>query len=92
MLSETLSKLNGLFEGELTDNDQLIYVNNVLKGKLLESDRLQQQAMNNTKEQLLPEATTLAQMTQQVEIETEALGVGVSEFLCARHFEPSRIT
>jgi type I restriction enzyme R subunit len=43
--------VNGLFEGELTDDDQLVYVNNVLKGKLLENDILVQQAASNTKEQ-----------------------------------------
>jgi len=50
-LSEIIEKVNGLFDGELTDDDQLIYVNNVLKGKLLESDILVEQAANNTKEQ-----------------------------------------
>jgi type I restriction enzyme R subunit len=34
-----------------TEQDKLVYVNNVIKGKLLESERLQQQAANNTKEQ-----------------------------------------
>jgi type I restriction enzyme R subunit len=43
--------LNDLFEGDLTDNDNLVYVNNVITGKLLESETLQQQAANNTKEQ-----------------------------------------
>ncbi len=43
--------MNDLFEGELTDQDRLVYVNNVLKGKLLESVTLRQQANNNTKEQ-----------------------------------------
>ncbi len=43
--------MNGLFEGELTDDDQLVYVNNVLKGKLLESEELATQAANNTKAQ-----------------------------------------
>jgi len=43
--------VNDLFEGELSDDDKLVYVNNVLKGKLLESATLQQQAANNTKEQ-----------------------------------------
>ena len=38
-------------EGELTDEDKLVYVNNVLKGKLLESEVLQEQAQNNTKGQ-----------------------------------------
>jgi len=37
--------------GELTDQDKLVYVNNVIKGKLLESETLRQQAANNTKEQ-----------------------------------------
>ena len=48
---EIIEKLNDLFEGELTDQDKLVYVNDVLKGKLLESETLQQQAANNTKEQ-----------------------------------------
>ncbi|PHQ33150.1 type I restriction endonuclease subunit R [Rhodopirellula bahusiensis] len=50
-LSEIIEKVNDLFDGELTDNDKLVYVNNVLKGKLLESETLIQQARNNTKEQ-----------------------------------------
>ncbi|NNM80875.1 MAG: type I restriction endonuclease subunit R [Gallionella sp.] len=50
-LMEIIAKVNDLFEGELTDDDKLIYVNHVLKGKLLESDILVQQASNNTKEQ-----------------------------------------
>ena len=40
-----------MFEGELTEQDKLVYVNDVIKGKLLESETLQQQATNNTKEQ-----------------------------------------
>lgn len=50
-LREILEKLNDLFEGDLTDQDKLVYVNDVLKGKLLESETLIQQASNNTKEQ-----------------------------------------
>lgn len=50
-LEEIIQKVNGLFEGELTDDDQLVYVNGVLKGKLLENDTLVQQAANNSKEQ-----------------------------------------
>ena len=38
--------MNDLFEGELTDQDKLVYVNSVIKGKLMESETL-----NNTKEQ-----------------------------------------
>lgn len=51
LLDEIIQKVNGLFEGELSDNDQLVYVNGVLKGKLLENDTLMQQAANNSKEQ-----------------------------------------
>jgi type I restriction enzyme R subunit len=50
-LAEIIEKVNTLFEGELSDDDKLVYVNHVLKGKLLESDILVQQASNNTKEQ-----------------------------------------
>ena len=50
-LREIIEQVNDLFEGELTDQDRLVYVNNVLKGKLLESETLRQQANNNTKEQ-----------------------------------------
>jgi type I restriction enzyme, R subunit len=50
-LAEIIAKVNDLFEGELSDDDQLIYVNNVIKGKLLESKTLVQQAANNTKQQ-----------------------------------------
>ncbi len=50
-LAEIIAKVNTLFDGELSDDDKLVYVNHVLKGKLLESDILTQQARNNTKEQ-----------------------------------------
>jgi len=50
-LAEIITKVNELFEGDLTEDDKLIYVNHVLKGKLLESEILVQQANNNTKEQ-----------------------------------------
>ncbi len=50
-LAEIIAKVNGLFEGELTDDDQLVYVNGVLKGKLLENETLMRQAVSNTKEQ-----------------------------------------
>lgn len=51
LLAAIIEKVNDLFEGELTDDDKLVYVNNVLKGKLLESKILVQQAANNTREQ-----------------------------------------
>ncbi|WP_296596603.1 type I restriction endonuclease [Phenylobacterium sp.] len=51
LLAEIIAKVNDLFEGELTEDDRLVYVNNVIKGKLLESDALATQAKNNTKAQ-----------------------------------------
>ena len=51
LLAEIIDKVNTLFDGELSDDDKLVYVNHVLKGKLLESDILVRQASNNTKEQ-----------------------------------------
>jgi len=51
LLEEIIARVNELFSGELTDDDKLVYVNQVLKTKLLESAILYQQAMNNTKEQ-----------------------------------------
>lgn len=50
-LAEIIEKVNGLFEGELSDIDQLVYVNGALKGKLLENELLVQQAASNSKEQ-----------------------------------------
>ena len=50
-LAELIEKLNELFGAETTDQDQLVYVNDVIKGKLMESETLIQQAANNSKEQ-----------------------------------------
>ena len=45
-------RLLPLLDGaDTTDQDQLVYVNHVIKGKLLESETLKQQPANNTKEQ-----------------------------------------
>jgi len=50
LLAEILNKLNDLFQGDLSDDDKLVYANAV-KGKLLESGKLVEQAANNSKEQ-----------------------------------------
>lgn len=50
-LEEIVAKVNDLFEGDLTEDDKLVYVNNVIKGKLLECEELIVQASNNTKAQ-----------------------------------------
>jgi type I restriction enzyme R subunit len=51
LLAEIVGRVNDLFQGDITDGDRLVYVNNVIKGKLVENDTLVQQASNNTKEQ-----------------------------------------
>jgi type I restriction enzyme, R subunit len=51
LLTEIISKVNDLFDGDVTENDKLVYVNNAIKGKLLESEVMVQQASNNTEEQ-----------------------------------------
>jgi type I restriction enzyme R subunit len=51
LLSEIIAKLNDLFIGDLTEEDKVTYVRAVIRGKLLESTTLQQQASANSKEQ-----------------------------------------
>ncbi len=50
-LAAIIEKVNELFDGELTDQDRLVYVDTVIKMKLLESKTLLEQATSNTKEQ-----------------------------------------
>ncbi|MFN3723668.1 MAG: type I restriction endonuclease subunit R [Paracoccaceae bacterium] len=50
LLAEILAKLNDLFQGDVTDGDQLSFVA-TLNGKVQESETLVQQAANNSKEQ-----------------------------------------
>lgn len=57
LLAEIIAKVNDLFDGDLSDDDQLIYVNNVIKGKLLESEELRIQAQNNSKTQFASSPT-----------------------------------
>jgi type I restriction enzyme R subunit len=66
MLAEIIEKVNDLFEGDLTDQDKLIYVNNVIKGKLLESETLRQQAANNTKEQFANSPDLKTELTNAI--------------------------
>ena len=57
LLREIIEKVNDLFDGDLTDGDQLVYVNEVIKGKLLESEELVTQAQNNSKSQFAASPT-----------------------------------
>jgi type I restriction enzyme R subunit len=66
MLAEIIEKVNDLFEGDLTDQDKLVYVNNVIKGKLLESETLRQQAVNNTKEQFANSPDLKTELTNAI--------------------------
>lgn len=50
-LDEIIARVNEFFVGDLTEGDKLLYVNNAIKGKLLECEVLIEQAVNNTKEQ-----------------------------------------
>ena len=65
-LSEIIARVNDLFEGELTDQDKLVYVNDVLKGKLLESETLRQQAASNTKEQFASSPDLKAELVKAI--------------------------
>ena len=50
-LEAILRAINEVFAGEIDPKDQLVYVNDVIKGKLLDCEILVQQAIANTKEQ-----------------------------------------
>lgn len=50
-LEAIIAMVNDLFVGDLTPGDKLVYVNDAIKGKLLECEVLVEQAVNNTKEQ-----------------------------------------
>jgi len=57
LLREIIERVNDLFEGDLTDGDQLVYINDVIRGKLLESEELVTQARNNSKAQFAASPT-----------------------------------
>lgn len=51
LLDEIIERVNDLFEGELTDEDQLAYVTGFLRSHMAASDELRVQAANNTSAQ-----------------------------------------
>jgi len=65
-MAELIAKLNDLFGADTTDQDQLVYVNHVIKGKLLESETLRQQAANNTKEQFANSPDLATEITNAI--------------------------
>lgn len=50
-LGELIARVNELFQGELTENDKVVYVRDVIAGKMEESSTLVRQASSNTKQQ-----------------------------------------
>jgi type I restriction enzyme R subunit len=71
-LAEIIQRVNELFEGDLTEDDMLIYVNRVLVGKLLESKRLQQQAASNERSQFLQSLDLITEVEDAVLAAREA--------------------
>ena len=61
-----MEELNELLGYETTDQDQLVYVNQVIRGKMLESQKLRQQAANNTKEQFCTSLDLDAALTNAI--------------------------
>lgn len=51
LLQELIALVNDFFEGDLPPGDKLIHVNNAIKGKLMESEVLIEQAQSNSKKQ-----------------------------------------
>jgi type I restriction enzyme R subunit len=66
LLREIVEKLNDLFEGEISEQDQVTYVTQVLKGKLVESPTLQQQAMSNSEAQLRISPDVAAELVKAI--------------------------
>jgi type I restriction enzyme R subunit len=66
LLAEIIAKVNDLFEGDLTEGDRLSFVNSI-KGKLLESETLvEQAAANNTKEQFANSPNLAAELLSAI--------------------------
>jgi type I restriction enzyme R subunit len=65
-IADLIVKLNELFGADTTDQDQLVYVNKVILGKLMESVTLRQQAANNTKEQFASSPDLDSELTNAI--------------------------
>ncbi|MHB8211161.1 MAG: hypothetical protein ACYDDP_07440 [Acidithiobacillus sp.] len=50
-LDAIIQRVNEIFVGHISDNDKLVYVNDIIMGKLMDCELLIEQAANNTKEQ-----------------------------------------
>lgn len=93
-LGEIIAKVNDLFGADTTEGDKLVYVNDVIKGKLMESDTLRQQAVSNSKEQfanspdlnhelinaIMDASSALSSLSKQA-LESEHVRSGLKEVL-----------
>jgi type I restriction enzyme R subunit len=93
-LGEIIAKVNDLFGADTTEGDKLVYVNDVIKGKLMESDTLRQQAVSNSKEQfanspdlnhellnaIMDASSALSSLTKQA-LDSEQIRSGLKEVL-----------
>jgi type I restriction enzyme R subunit len=93
-LGEIIAKVNDLFGADTTEGDKLVYVNDVIKGKLMESDTLRQQAVSNSKEQfanspdlnhelinaIMDASSALSSLGKQA-LESEHIRAGLKEVL-----------
>jgi type I restriction enzyme R subunit len=93
-LGEIIAKVNDLFGADTTEGDKLVYVNDVIKGKLMESDTLRQQAVSNSKEQfanspdlnhelinaIMDASSALSSLSKQA-LESEHIRSGLKEVL-----------
>lgn len=65
-MSAIIEKLNDLFGKETTDQDQLVYMNGVILGKMLESETLRKQAANNSKQQFAGSPDLMSELESAV--------------------------
>jgi type I restriction enzyme R subunit len=65
-LGEIIERVNELFDGDLTEQDKLAYVNEVLVGKLLESQTLRRQAASNEPPRFLESPTLREEVREAV--------------------------
>jgi type I restriction enzyme R subunit len=66
LLREIVQRVNDLFGNETTDEDQVTYVMEVLRGKVLQSEDLQQQAEANSKAQFEASPTLDAELMNAI--------------------------
>ncbi len=84
-LSEIIATVNDLFGADTTEGDRLVYVNNVIKGKLMESEVLRQQAANNSKEQVATSPDLTHELLNAIMDSSEAMSTLSKEALESEH-------